>query len=52
MRSVGDGGRTPDELGVTPGLSVGCTRGSIVTGACTPTICRFDTFGVSDCSAS
>lgn len=51
---VGDGGTAPtqaclDELGVAPGVSVGCTMGAIVEGTCSPTVYSFDDFDTNDC---
>ncbi len=52
--TVGDGGTAPtqaclDELGISAGASVGCTRGTIVEGTCSPTVYSFDDFSTNDC---
>ena len=51
---VGDGGSPPtqaclDELGVAPGVEVGCTRGAIDEGTCSPVVYAFDDFDTNDC---
>ena len=52
--SVGDGGTPPtqaclDELGVAAGVAVGCTRGVIDEGACSPEVNSFDDFDTNEC---
>jgi len=51
---VGDGGTPPtqaclDELGITAGLVVGCTRSTLTEGTCSPKVFSFDDFRTNDC---
>ena len=51
---VGDGGTPPtqaclDELGLATGVAVGCTRGAIEEGTCSPVVYAFDDFDTADC---
>ena len=54
MLQIGDGGSSPtqdclDELGITPGLEVGCTHGAIDEGTCSPVVYTFDDFETNAC---